>query len=590
MINDFINIEESTFYNEINVTLDLAEYCQKEFEIECWYFNHDEDYQSEILTVQEAAEGKTAGNKIITAAKKVWEWIKKAVHKIANWFKTVGKKIFGSVKMKQTNDNISEIKEIVKDSPEVLTTLKNVGDVLIEKKGTSSGSSNVKTEFSTYKTTGPYIQESNLLLDNADVLPIAEFFLNLETGGLGNYATAGSIATDNKNVRNIKPVKYFRKASLEYQNATNIAIAGGAVAGLSKEFVTDNMYKIWNPNTNSLFGVQICGWFTKLLHMKPITGLNIQKIICGTKYVLGFANLIPAALAIDWIYKTIKDLKDPNTHNRNIIDAAFETAVTTAYKIFDICATNTKSNEIAFNKALMAVLNNDIKKQEEALEHLDEMFRSSGGLLKVVNSSQWTSSVQERHLKILYKTIDAIDANLNDRDSYLGKIAMGVMDKAGMNNLPNNNASSTVNFDHKSTGVEAHLITEHSVLTKLLIKFTRNCSDLVMIGQGCAGMIHDHIAFVRDVFKNILMWHHGVIANANSNNEHVSRLSNNHTVNAEFKKNMAEDYAKYKSEKRRDHNARKRGVNNIKNKVKDKITRKTNSHDTSPSTEAPAMA
>ena len=126
MINDFINIEESTFYGEINVTLDLAEYYQKEFEMEYWYFNHDEEYQSKLLTIQEADESKSTGNKIVTAAKKVWEWIKRAVRKIADWFKTVGKKIFGDAKIKQTNDNIEEIKRTTKNIKENVEAIKNV--------------------------------------------------------------------------------------------------------------------------------------------------------------------------------------------------------------------------------------------------------------------------------------------------------------------------------------------------------------------------------------------------------------------------------------------------------------------------------
>lgn len=572
MINDFINIEESTFYGEINVTLDLAEYYQKEFEMEYWYFNHDEEYQSKLLTIQEADESKSTDNKIVTAAKKVWEWIKKAVRKIADWFKSVWKKIFGDAKIKQTNDNIDEIKNTVENTPEIVDVLKNVEDALVEKKSTSSGGSDTKTEFFTYKTTESYVQESLTgLAVSTGALAIVKFFVTLGTGGLGNYITAGSIATDNKNIRNIKPIKYYRKASLEAQNIENISVGVGSLLGLNKGFVLDNLHKIWNPSTNELFGTQIMSWFPKLFHMDAHLGLNAQKIFCGTKYALGFGNLIPVAVLIDWIIKTIKDLKNPNTHNRNIIDAAFETAVTTAYKIFDICSENTKQNEIAFNKTLSAVLNDDVKKQEEALQHLDELFRSEGGLLKLVNSSYWTSTVQSRHLNALHKAINAIDANLNDRDSYLGKIAMGVMDKAGMNNLPNNHGSATVNVDYKSTGKESHLIDEHAVLTKLLIKFARNCSDLVMIGQGCAGIVHDYMAFTKNLFKNILIWHHGVIANANANNEHISRISNNHTVNAEFKKNMAEDEAKLKTDVKHDVNAIKRGSKNIAHKTKDKL-------------------
>lgn len=92
MLDSFVNIDTLTFHNEINVTLDLAEYCQKEFEMECWYINHDKDYESEILTVQEADQAGSTGNKIITAAKKVWDWIKKAIHKIVDWFKKIGKR------------------------------------------------------------------------------------------------------------------------------------------------------------------------------------------------------------------------------------------------------------------------------------------------------------------------------------------------------------------------------------------------------------------------------------------------------------------------------------------------------------------
>lgn len=138
MLDSFVNIDTLTFHNEVNVTLDLTEYYQKEFEMECWYINHDKDYKPEILTVQEAGETNptnptSTGSKILAAAKKVWDWIKKAIHRIVNWFKTVGSKIFGAAKLKETNDAVNNVTKTIDEHPDILNVLGNVGEALNEK-------------------------------------------------------------------------------------------------------------------------------------------------------------------------------------------------------------------------------------------------------------------------------------------------------------------------------------------------------------------------------------------------------------------------------------------------------------------------
>lgn len=547
MLDSFVNIDTLTFHNEINVTLDLAEYCQKEFEMECWYINHDKDYESEILTVQEADQAGSTGNKIITAAKKVWDWIKKAIHKIVDWFKKIGQKIFGAAKLKETNDAVNNVTKTINDNPDILNVLSNVEEVLKE---TGDGVK-PKSEYFTYKATDEPIQEvATTAIVTGTVKAIVKFAIDMNTGGVGNYIEAGSIGTDSKNFRNIKPIKDFRMARAEVNNIKNIGSAGALLLGINKEKVRELLSVIYDPITHKIFGCQIPPFLSKIIDIGNI------------------ANTLSVAILIDWIIKTIKDMRNPETHNRNVVDAAFEVAIDTAHKIADISATNIERIEMIHSKALMATLNDDVKKQEEALEYLDKMFRSKNGVTKLINDTEWTSHVQARHLNMLNEAINKIDANLNDRDSYLGKLAMGIMDKAGMNDLPNNNQSQLWNDQLGSD--KSHLITEHSVMTKMIVKFTRHCSDLIVISQAFAGIKHDFYGFISNVFKNILMWHHGVVKDANESDAHFTSLKDHHAANEKFKSDMKGDISVFKRDTKKNLGRIKDSAKNIGNDVKSK--------------------
>jgi hypothetical protein len=573
VLDSFVNIDTLTFHNEVNVTLDLAEYYQKEFEMECWYINHDKDYEPEILTVQEAAEinPDSAGSKILAAAKKVWDWIKKAIHRIVDWFKKIGAKIFGSVKLKETNDAVDNVSKTINENPDILNVLSNVGEALKE---TGGGEVKYKSEYFTYKTTGEPVQEAATTAIAVGALKaIVKFSIDINTGGVGNYIEAGSIATDSKNFRNLKPIKGFRMARAEVTNLEKIGSLGALLLGANKDKLKEMLSVIYDPISQTIFGCKIPPFLSKVIQIGNVT------------------NMLSFAILIDWIIKTIKDMRNPETHNRNVVDAAFEVAVDTARKIADIAATNMERIEMIHSKALMATLNDDIKKQEDALEYLDKMFRSKNGITKLINDTEWTSHVQARHLNMLNDAINKIDANLNDRDSYLGKLAMGIMDKAGMNNLPNNNQSQLWNDQIGSD--KSHLISEHSVMTKLIVKFTRSCSDLVIIGQAFAGMRHDFYGFISNVFKNILMWHHGVVKDANENNEHATRLRDHHKVNEKFKADMKGDVSVFKRDTKKHLGRVGDSLQNIGNNVKDnanELIDKIPINKSGVSSEAPAMA
>jgi hypothetical protein len=169
---------------------------------------------------------------------------------------------------------------------------------------------------------------------------------------------------------------------------------------------------------------------------------------------------------------------------------------------------------------------------------------------------------------------------------------MGIMDKADMNNLPNNNKSQLWNDQFGSD--KSHLISEHSVMTKLIMKFTRNCSDLVMIGQAFAGIQHDFYAFISDVFKNILMWHHGVVKDANTNDEHFTNLEDHHIANEKFKSDMKGDVSVFRRNTKKNlgriGDSLQNIGNNVKNGANNLIDKIPVNNQSGISSEAPAMA
>lgn len=404
-------------------------------------------------------------------------------------------------------------------------------------------------EYFTYKTTSEPVQEAATTAVAAGALKaIVKFAIDMNTGGVGNYIEAGSIGTDSENFRNLKPIKGFRMARAEVTNMENIGSASSLLLGSNKNKIREMLSAIYDPVAHKIFGCQIPPFFSKIVQIGNI------------------ANTLSVAILIDWIIKTIKNMRNPETHNRNVVDAAFEVAVDTARKIMDIGAANMEKIEMIHSKALMATLNDDVKKQEEALEYLDNMFRSKNGVTKLINDTEWTSHVQARHLNMLNEAMNKIDANLNDRDSYLGKLAMGIMDKADMNNLPNNNQSQLWNDQLGSD--KSHLISEHSVMTKLIVKFTRSCSDLVIIGQAFAGIRHDFYGFISNVFKNILMWHHGVVKDANENDEHFTNLEDHYNANEKFKSDMKGDLSVFKRDTKKNLGRIGDSLQNIGNNVK----------------------
>lgn len=516
---DFSHIDQISAYTEINTLCDLMEYYGKQIEMEQYYLDmykqdiyvqeevevpnnpnqpqtqNQSQNQSQPQTQSQQPQPQTdkinqSQNKIAQLASKVWEWLRQAVHKMSKWFKNVWDNIINKKQKAEINKAIEDRKNI---DPNLLNEVAKAAQDVINENHQESFYINDE---------GSYYQEAlgplAIKLGLAAGKNIGHLLLDFITAGAFTYVGAGSSAVDKNTVRNSVPIKTYRNIKYEANNAVNIANAGVALSGSSPVFVDDlkAIFK-FDPVTNTVGA-------------GTITVPKSLQVLFNTT---NLASTTIVAIIVDWAIQTNIEFKDGRNANNTVIDAAFETAVNNMQRVVEKIIQNSTSTTELLSKLESAANEKDVEKQMKSLEYIDKYFRGQG-LLDLVNEVEWTTGVQSRHLSMLHKAMNAIDANINDRNSLLGKLCMGIMDKTGQNSLPNNEKSTTwndtlatsVGFSDKST-----IVKEHAWLTKVFVPIIRHTSTLFTIIQGLTQCNHDFWCFAQEVLNIGAEYHHANI-------------------------------------------------------------------------------